>query len=349
MPITPPTKFIKYQALANVLDVEMYILLAFFLVSIWLFYKFFLREVSDERHRNIKTHFSSLSRHFVIMTILFSTFAIMESVLAESIVIQKIMPYLAILTFVSGSIFFVKASRLLVLQYLFLGSMRAGVPLLLVNIFSLLLSLALGLWGANLVLGIQIGPLLATSAAFSIVLGLALQDTLGNLFAGIALQVDKNFQIGDWLEITNGTQKTVGQVVEISWRSTVLLGWTDELISIPNKILSQSQLANYSRDDVPIARSQMFRLPYNIDQNKVREILLLTTQSTEGVLKNPGTLVLISESTESWLGFKVVYYIKSFGSQYIIGDHVLRNGWSELQKAGITPQATRIQVLNSGV
>ena len=127
-------------------------------------------------------------------------------------------PYIAMAAFVWGNVVFVKTCRLIVLQYLFLGSMRHGVPLLLVNIFSLILSIVLLFWGITHIFGVQVGPLLATSAAASVILGLAMQDTLGNLFAGISLQIDRSFEIGDWVEVVSGIQKTTGQVREITWR-----------------------------------------------------------------------------------------------------------------------------------
>lgn len=65
---------------------------------------------------------------------------------------------------------------------------------------------------------------------FSLILGLALQDTLGNLFAGVALQLDKPYEIGDWIEISPRAQVWVGQVEEISWRATTMIGLFDELL-----------------------------------------------------------------------------------------------------------------------
>ena len=90
--------------------------------------------------------------------------------------------------------------------------MRAGVPVLLVNLFSLLLSAVIGFWMMTGIFEFNLAPLLATSAVFSIVLGLALQDTLGNLFAGVALQLDKPYEMGAAIEVTTSSQKWVGQV-----------------------------------------------------------------------------------------------------------------------------------------
>src|SRR5262249_25507055 len=149
-----------------------------------------------------------------------------------------------------------KTCRILLFEYLFLSHMRAGVPLLLVNLFTLLLTLVMGGWLCTAIFDVKLGPLLATSAIFSVVLGLALQDTLGKRFAGVAMQFDKPYEIGDWIEIMLNGQKWVGQVQEISWRATVMVGISDEHISVPNRLMGQTQISNFATTKRPIWRSQ---------------------------------------------------------------------------------------------
>ena len=74
-----------------------------------------------------------------------------------------------------------------------------------------------------------------------------MQDTLGNLFAGVALQFDKPYEIGDWIEIHNSGQKWVGQIYEITWRATLLIGFVEEFITVPNRVMGQSEISNFRR------------------------------------------------------------------------------------------------------
>jgi len=129
---------------------------------------------------------------------------------------ERIAAYLGLATLIAGAIVFVKVCRILLFEYLFIGHMKEGVPLLIVNLFTLVISIGIVGWFATELFGVKLGPLLATSAVFSLILGLALQDTLGNLFAGVALQLDKPYEIGDWIEVNNGGATWVGQVEEIS-------------------------------------------------------------------------------------------------------------------------------------
>lgn len=328
-------KFIKVQALYGLLELEPYVLLGCLILIAWIFYKFFLKEVSEERHKSIRNHFRTLMRHFVVLSFLFVVFIFLESSEAQLGRFNRFTPYVAIFTFIWGNIVFVKTSRLIVLQYLFLGSMKHGVPLLLVNIFSLLLSIVLLFWGISHIFGLEIGPLLATSAAASVILGLALQDTLGNLFAGISLQVDRNFEIGDWLEITSGIQKATGQVKEMTWRSVTLIGFSDEIITFPNRFMANAQISNFSPPDHPILRRQIFRINYNSNIEHAKQLLERAVAGIGEVRGIPTPWAYVSDSTENWVELKILYFIDHYGSQFSIGDKVYVRGIEALTSAGI--------------
>lgn len=328
-------KLIQSQALAQLLEIEPYTLLGLLLLVTYLFYRFFLRDASEERHKNIQNHFANITRHFLVLSLLFFTFLIVNEVDTQWVHLRRIAPYVGLVTLLWGMIVFVKTCRLIVLQYLFMSSMQTGVPLLLVNIFSLLLSIILVFWTASHVFGVQLAPLLATSAAFSIILGLALQDTLGNLFAGIAMQIDKTFEIGDWVEVVQGQQKTVGKVKELTWRSTIMDGFFDEVITIPNRVMAQAQVYNFSPKEVPIVRSVIFRMAHGVNPDKVKEVLEGAVAGLSDIRGIPSPLCFISESNENFIAFKLVYHIDNYGSQYILADKVYRCGFEALEANGL--------------
>ena len=330
-------KLIKTKNLYVLIDWEPLVLITAMLLLAWLFYKVFLRDVSEERHNNLRGHFINLTRHYAILVVFFFCCQFLLQAQHEEWTFGRSLPYIAILTFVWGVLVFVKVSRLIILQYLFLGSMRAGVPVLIVNIFSLAASVVLFTWGASTIFGVQLGPLLATSAAFSLILGLALQDTLGNLFAGISLQVDHAFEIGDWLEIlqTQSGPKTVGQVKEVTWRATLMVGWSDELITIPNRVMANSQIFNFRGGTSPILRSQMFRLPLKTDVELAKRCLTEALKQVSRIREYPSPVVYVSETTDSWLTIKCAYYIDNYGSQFGIGDELIEKGLGFLRANGL--------------
>ncbi len=94
------------------------------------------------------------------------------------------------------------------------------------------------------VLDIPVSGLLAASGVIAIVLGLALQTTLGDLFSGIALNFAKPYRPGDWVILDGGT---AGCVIETNWRATQILTYANDLATIPNSIIAKSRIVNASQ------------------------------------------------------------------------------------------------------
>jgi small-conductance mechanosensitive channel len=184
---------------------------------------------------------------------------------------------------------------------------------------------------------------LATSALVSVVLGLALQDTLGNLFAGVALQFDKPYEIGDWIEVhgPNGEVFT-GEVNEITWRATILFGFFDEVLTLPNRLVAQSDVSNFSARKKPVYRGLNLTLDPDADEETVKEILHEVLRETPGVLQGLQHLVMLRELTEKGAVYRLFYPIDHFGRQYIIVDEILMRAQVRLKKAGIRSSRLRI-------
>ncbi len=103
----------------------------------------------------------------------------------------------------------------------------------------------LGAWLAivDVAFGVSVTGLVATSGIIAIVLGLALQSTLGDLFSGVAIGIDRPFGIGDLVWIEGGIE---GRVVETNWRSTRIMTSSSDVATIPNSVVAKSRLLNRS-------------------------------------------------------------------------------------------------------
>lgn len=313
----------------------------------WVIYKVLLKNASDVRHKNLQGKFLNLIAHLSLFITFFALYAILQKAQETgTFSSERMITYLGILTLISGAVVFVKTCAILLLEYLFLGHMKEGVPVLLGNIFTLLLSLGLTGWFANEILGIRLAPILTTSAIFSLVLGLALQDTLGNLFSGVAIQLDKPYEIGDWIEVMQSGQKWVGQVEEITWRATTLVGIFDEHLIIPNRVISQAEIANFSSSGKPIWRSQTFRIPFQHDFFEIQTILKTALLNVPSILKYPEPAVLIPETTESWILVRCSYCIEDYGKQWRIGTDVNAAMIKALRDSGLSIAAQRIQLVD---
>ncbi|MBD9481622.1 mechanosensitive ion channel family protein [Pseudomonas sp. PDM14] len=96
---------------------------------------------------------------------------------------------------------------------------------------------------AAYVMQLPVKGLLATSGAVAIIVGLALQSTLGDVFSGIVLNTTKPYQLDDWISI-DGTE---GKVIEIDWRATHLLTGQGSTAVIPNSVAAKAKILNFSR------------------------------------------------------------------------------------------------------
>jgi small-conductance mechanosensitive channel len=330
---------ISFERIENFVQIEPALLIFCLALTAWITSRTFLKHLTEERQRNHRNLLRNLGGHLLTGSVLFISYSILHQLspaLSPAHSAQeRLMTYIGLATIFLGALVFIKVCRILVLQYLFLSHRRVAFPVLLVNLFTLLLSLGLATWIGAEIFGIRLTPILATSAIFSLVLGLALQDTLGNLFAGITLQFDKPYEIGDWIEIQTGTQKWVGQVIEISWRATIMISFTDETITVPNRVVAQAQIANYSTKFRPIIRSQTFRLPFGSSIESIKTLLLKSIETIEEIRKIPAPTVRVAETTESWVEYRLIYFIDDFGNQYRIADQVLTFCVQSLEKAQI--------------
>lgn len=117
------------------------------------------------------------------------------------------------------------------------------------------------------VFGVPIGALAATSGAIAIVLGLALQNTLSDVFSGIALSLGRPYVIGDWILLSDGTE---GRVVESTWRSTHILTAANNVVVLPNSLLAKLGLTNVSRPD----ENHLLTIPVRVAPTRMPSIIL---------------------------------------------------------------------------
>jgi small-conductance mechanosensitive channel len=341
----PWQPWISSERIEHLVQLEPALFIIGLIIGSLLFYKLFLRKLSEERHQNLRRQFRNLFFHFIYSLGMFCAYLVLSRAPSETIPFERIASYVGLMVVIGWSTVFVKVSRIVLYEYLFFNSMRKGVPLLLVNLLSLGLILILGGWLLTEIFNIQIGPLLATSAIFSVVLGLALQDTLGNLFSGVAMQFDKPYEIGDWIEIVLNGQKWVGQVYEISWRATVLIGIGDELITLPNRLIGQTQISNFATRARPISRSQILRVPLDAPSVAVKIAMTEAAKTVKDVLPHPAPFSYMLETADSWIVYKCVYYIDDYGKQWAVGDRVISAVTDALAKIDIKLASARLHVL----
>ncbi|HMA97791.1 MAG TPA: cyclic nucleotide-binding domain-containing protein [Polyangiaceae bacterium] len=183
-------------------------------------------------------------------------------------------------------------------------------------------------------MGVELGSLLTTSAILTAVIGLSLQESLGNLVAGLAVRAEHPFEVGDWIEILDG-QRTVGQVIEINWRATKLRTNDAFDVVVPNGLLAKSSFRNYGRPDPKTRRVVDFQAAYEVSPNQVEATVLQAIRGCPYVLTNPAPKLWLADFGESGVNYKIVYFLSDFRLRSDVESDIRTRVWYALHRASI--------------
>jgi small-conductance mechanosensitive channel/CRP-like cAMP-binding protein len=184
-------------------------------------------------------------------------------------------------------------------------------------------------------MGAEFGSLLTTSALLTAVVGLSLQETLGNLFAGLAIQAQRTFQIGDWIQVEGTPDSSFGRVVEINWRATKIQTYDSVEIVFPNAFLAKSPIRNFTKPTSLSRRLIRLHGGYQVAPHRMETALLEAAKGCPGVLENPAPRVWIGEFDPHGIEYKLLYFIDDFDHTPAIDPAVRQRIWYSLQRAGI--------------
>ncbi len=120
---------------------------------------------------------------------------------------------------------------------------------------------------AAIVFSVSSFNVLTGSAIVAAIIGFALQETLGNAFAGIAIQIEKPFRVGHWISAGDH----VGRVVEVTWRATKILTKAGNLTVVPNSQMATHAIQNYSEPAAPTRLEIEVGADYRTPPNEVRD------------------------------------------------------------------------------
>lgn len=162
----------------------------------------------------------------------------------------------------------------------------------------------LALWG------VSITPLLASAGIAGIALAFAAQDTLANLFAGVAIFLDRIFEVGDVIVLEEGQQGELrGVVRDIGLRSTRLLTRSDVIIVVPNSVIASARVVNESASRGRYRVSVRTRVGFDSDLEHVERVLLEIGRGQPGVLRDPEPRVRVRAFEDSGIRVDLLVWI----------------------------------------
>jgi small-conductance mechanosensitive channel len=226
-----------------------------------------------------------------------------------------------------------RASVLLVLDTILARRLDRPLPKIIRDILQGLVYFVLAL-AILRQLGVEPGQLLTTSALLTAVVGLSLQDTAGNLIAGLSVQLQRPFDVGDWIQFDDNP-KNIGRVIEINWRATTLLTLDENEIIVPNGLLAKAPLRNYTKPTNVARRSVYVQAGYEVPPRKVAKVIIDAISDAAGVLKKPAPSVVTNQFADSGIEYWVRFYTDQFARRDLVDSAVRDRIWYSLHRAGI--------------
>ncbi len=179
--------------------------------------------------------------------------------------------------------------------------------------------IATGLAIVNFVFAVPIGGLLATSGIIAIVLGLALQSTLADVFSGIAVGLERPYRAGDLIWVEGGIE---GQVIQFTWRSTQIVTGENNIAIVPNSVIAKAHLVNRSRPTKVRGDTLEVRLDPSIPPERCLEALTAAVRSCRSLLTTPAPKVACTGLYGDGCIYQLSYSVAS-SSQLAVANHEL--------------------------
>lgn len=211
------------------------------------------------------------------------------------------------------------------------GTVRSRTPRLLVDIVRLcfviigMVMVYSGIWQKD------VSPLLTTFGVGSLVVGLALQDTLGNLFAGLALIFERPLAVGDWVQVGD----TVGKVRQITWRSVRIVTRELNEITVPNSAIGKDRILNFSSPNRLFGFKVTIGFSLDAPPSVVKDMLRTTALETPGIVANPAPDPRTLEFAASAVTYELRVFIEDYDNFTDVRNDLMSRIWYAARRSAI--------------
>jgi small-conductance mechanosensitive channel len=187
-----------------------------------------------------------------------------------------------------------------------------------------------------------ISTVLATSGVLAIVLGLALQNTLADVFSGLAINIERPFGAGDWITLPGDVE---GQVMEINWRATRVRTLRNDIIVIPNSVVAKGIVTNHRR----LSEPRFCRIEIAIDLSipAPRVIAALNEAAARGIGAGGSAAAYAKAVTDTLIVYELWFSILEFSQTAVVRSEVIIRVTDALRRLNIPVgnQETAVRIL----
>ena len=173
--------------------------------------------------------------------------------------------------------------------------------------------------------GIELLGVLASLAVFSLIIGLAIQQSLGNIVNSFLLSLDRPFDVGDRIEVDG----QLGTVASVGILSTKILTLDERLVVIPNNTLISSSITNFARGGGDGMARRLYLtvdvgVDYDEDPAHVKSVLLEVLEKTPFLLDEPVPRVHLWELADFSVNYRLFGYLGDYADEQMARDHILQ-------------------------
>lgn len=228
-------------------------------------------------------------------------------------------------------IFSVKFLSFLIFDFLFSYKQSIKYPRLIKDLAVILFYVVGGLFIAKYYLNIRVTEVLASAAVLTVVVGFALQDILGDLFSGIALNLEESLKIGDWVK----AGEREGRIEQFQWRSIKLRTVDNVLVVIPNQIASKEAVNRYGHEGEAFALRTQIGVSYKSSPDLVINTLMEVMGSIDAIVREPAPQVMVTRFDDFAVVYELKYYTRDYSQKNIIHSEINRKSWYAFKRKGI--------------
>jgi small-conductance mechanosensitive channel len=206
------------------------------------------------------------------------------------------------------------------------------------DVFGAVVFLAAAVAALGFVLELPVRGLVATSGALAIVLGLAIQSTLSDVFAGIVINTTEPYAIGDWVTIDD----VEGKVVEMNWRATHLLSGQGNTLIVPNAVAAKAKIVNNSRPGDVHGLAIIIEIEPEARPRTVLDALERALTGCNVILATPAPFARMKRTTANSVQYEMVAFVDDMSKKVMVSNELFDLSYRHLAAAGVGLRALGI-------
>lgn len=176
--------------------------------------------------------------------------------------------------------------------------------------------------------GFPLDKLTIIISAFGVGIGFGLQNIVNNLVSGLILAFEKPIQIGDVIEVSGAS----GTMASIGIRSSRIITGDGSEIIIPNGDFISNRVTNWTLSNTNRQVSLIIQTAYGSDIDKIKQILNDLLCNRDDIMTKPAPSVFVNNVTESFVEFKVFFWVADISTMASLKSHILQDIYREFMK-----------------